>query len=390
LNPQLALMASCGVGECNVKQRSSIQRALSVALIALVGIFAGLASLPAVAEDIEKKFRIGFAAGVFNPQDQVTSDAGNGLRLVDSDLLTTDFYIDPRNDSAIFGVLDIQPTIGGTFYAQYAPTATLILEASIGYSKADFGDVEVQAQFDGVQVPQYQPFDFSVFRIPVGEIERVPVTLSALVRFRPRASLNPYLGGGIGYAVQGFSADDEFNDLSRNMDDSRGGFATLTPAFTSNPQLVSPPTNSFVDLVGASVEVNDTFEMHLAGGFEISFTPKWALILDTRWTFSSRKARVGFNNSDDLGVAVPQRTDFDDSDAATTEYGAYRITEGGLVDGGAWVSTDPTIDCTISTVGCMFDRTLRDGVEDSGLYYVQGGEVDYGALTFQVGVRYTF
>ena len=367
-----------------MNQRCNVRRWVLTAAIAVV------AMLPAQAEDIEKKWRIGFATGVHNPQDQVVSDAGNALLLFDDNLQVIDAYVDPRNDSGVFGVLDIQPSPVGTFYAQYAPTKTFLVEASIGYTTTDFGDVEVQAQFSGVDVPDFQPFDFSVFRIPVGEIERVPINLTGLMRFRPRASLNPYIGAGLTYALHGFSPTEAFNTLSERMDGASGALASLTPSFTGVPQLITPAPTAAVDLAGAEVEVDDTVEFHMAGGMEYSFKKKWAIIIDARWSFSSRKAKVRFNGGEDLGVAVPQRSDFIDSPAGTTNYGAMFLPFDGLVDGGALVPNSPTVNCAIDAGNCTFGRSIRDGNPDPGFYYVQGGEVDYGAVTFQVGLRYTF
>ena len=54
----------------------------------------------------------------------------------------------------------------------------------------------------------------------VGELERVPIQITALARFRPRASFNPYFGAGIGYSILGFDPDPAFDELSLNMDQS--------------------------------------------------------------------------------------------------------------------------------------------------------------------------
>ncbi len=118
----------------------------------LGAMLAGVAALPVAAEDIEKKFRIGETVGFFNPQDSEKSDAGNTLTLVDHDLVFSGFFIDPRNDSAVFGELDLQSALSGTIYGQYAVSQIFILEASVGYSKQTMGDVELQQCFWGKKV----------------------------------------------------------------------------------------------------------------------------------------------------------------------------------------------------------------------------------------------
>ncbi len=359
----------------------------------LVALLAGIAALPVAAEDVEKKFRLGATVGFFNPQDSVKSDAGNTLTLVDERLVFQELYIDPRNDSAVFGTLDLQNAFSARLYGQYAFTKIFLLEMSVGYTKQDMGDVELQVQYDQLQIPSFQPFLFDVQRIQVGEVERIPVQLTALARFRPRSSFNPYVGFGVGYVYNGFEVAPEFNALSVALDGSRGGMARVTAATFGNPQLLRPSASALEDLTGASVKVDDTFEAHLAFGIEYSIKRKWALVLDARWTRSAKSVNVGFNGEQSLGVSVPERVDFEDSEFAFTAYGGIYIPDGGLVDGGSLVP-GPMVgsnhDCVAEPADCVFDVTQPDGIPDPGIYYIQGGEFDYGGVSFEIGFRRTF
>jgi opacity protein-like surface antigen len=361
--------------------------------IVRVALLAGFIASPAVAEDVEKKFRIGLAVGVFDAQDEIGSDAGNVLRLVDDDLLTEKFYVDPRNDSAVLGALSFNPGFSGTIYGQYAFSKIFVVEASLGYAKLDLGDVELQAQFDGEPIPDFQPFLFHVTRIPVGQVTRVPLSVAALARLRPRSSFNPYFGIGLGYTFHGLKVDDEFNQLSINMDGSLGALATVSAATFGNPSFTFPGDNELQDLTGATVEIGDAFEWHLAAGAEYTFKSKWAVILDLRWSFSNDNMAIKFNGKDDLGVAVPERVDFIGSEFDNGEYGGFLIKPGGLVDGGVLVpaaSAPGGTDCSVAPGNCIFDSTQRDGLTDPGIYYVQGGALKYGGISLQLGVRYTF
>ena len=361
--------------------------------LVLIVLLAGAAAFPGAAEDVEKKFRLGATVGFFNPDDSVLSDSGNTLTLVNDRLLREEIFIDPRNDSAVFGALDLQPAASGTIYVQYGISKIFILEASVGYSRQEIGDVELQVQFAQTEVPTFQPFLFSVFRLPVGEVDRIPVQFTALARFRPRSSFNPYVGLGLGYTYNGFSVAPEFNALSVALDGSFGGLARVSDATFGQPVFTLPNAVDIVDLEGASVIVEDTFEWHGAFGIEYSFKRKWALVLDTRWTFSSRAVKVGFNGGTDLGVAVPELVDFIDSEFATMAYGGFHIPNGGLVDGGMLIpgfGAPPNTDCNTDSVDCVFDLTQPDGIPDPGIYYIQGGEFEYGGISIQLGVRYTF
>jgi opacity protein-like surface antigen len=349
------------------------------------------------AADVEKKFRFGFSIGGYNNTDEISSDAANELTLVDEDQVFAKIFIDPRDDSAVFGNLDIKSSGIATISAQYAVTQVFIVEASVGYTRADVGDIEVQAQFRSIDIPDMESFNFAWYRIAAGELERIPLQFTALARFRPRASFNPYVGGGIGYSFIGFEPSDELNQLSINMDSSLGGQTRLTEATYGSASLALPPASQIGPLTGATIDARDTFEWHIAGGAELSFKRNWSAYVDLRWTFASRTLQVGFNGGDYLGVPVPQWTDYVDSPAATKTYGAIQITSGGLLDGGSIQlrpaeGESPDTDCVANPQDCeqYFDKTMPDGLVDPGFYYAQGGSLDYGGIALQFGIRYTF
>ena len=371
--------------------------------------------LPARAEDVEKKFRIGLGVGFLNAQNSVSSDSANTLTLVDAGLEPVDFYRDPRNDSGAFGNLDINSGALGTVFGQYAVNKIFLIELSVGYQKTDLGDIEVQAQFQGIEIPDLERFRFEIFRLDAGEVEQVPLQLSFLTRFRPRASFNPYIGGGFGYTFIGFEPSDEFNDLSVNMDASQGSHWTVNSAFFGNEALI-PSADPLHDLDGARVDIRDTWEWHAIGGVEISFKRKWVAFVDLRYSVSSRKAQISFDGTDDLGVGVPNLTDFCSNPpgsfppggdfftvcprseagnaALAGAYGPTRILIGGLVDGGSLQPDDdapPNTDCSDPTQArfCTF-LPMLDGEVDPGFYYAQGGSFKYDYFSLLVGVRYTF
>jgi len=351
----------------------------------------------AYAEDVEKKFRIGLGVGGFNTTDDIPSDAANVLTLVDDDQVFSRIFLDPRDDSAVFGNLGINSGTVATLSAQYAVTKIFMLEASVGYGKYDVGEVEVQAQFGLIDVPDMEEFNFEWFRVPVGQLERIPLQFTALARFRPRASFHPYVGAGIGYSFIGFKPADEFNQLSMNLDASLGGQSRLTEATWGTARLVKPSDPEIGALTGATVDARDTFEWHLAGGAELSFKRRWSAFVDLRWIFGSRSLQVNFNGGDYLGVPVPQLTDYESSVVASQVFGAVYIETGGLIDGGSIQvrpkqGEPPETDCVETPALCeeYFDRTMPDGVADTGFYYAQGGSLDYGGVSLQIGVRFTF
>jgi hypothetical protein len=383
-----------------------------VGLALLVATFA----LPALAEDVEKKFRIGVGAGFLNVQDNVESDAANTLTLSDVYKTPVDFYRDPRNDSGAFGTLEIQPGPLATIWGQYAVSKIFIIEATVGYQKTELGDVEVQAQFDGQLIPDEKRFDFQIYRYQVGDIEQIPVQLNFLARFRPRAKLNPYLGGGLGYTFVGFEPSDEFNTLSVNMDASQGAHYRVTSAWNGSDTIV-PANEPVTDLAAAHVEISGTWAAQLVGGLEISIKRHWAIVIDARYSFSSRSVKVGFDDQESLGVAVPRETNYcanvpgDTPPGGTRQtvcpvseaglaaingvYGPTRITYGGLLDGFSGVVPRPgapaNTDCDDPDDRDFCMNVFEpDGELDAGFYYAQGGSFKYDAFSMQIGFRYTF
>ena len=384
-------------------------RLLCLAALALV------AALPAKAEEVGKRFRLSVGLGFLNGQGKAESDSANTLFLLDSAASLVDVYTDPRNDSAVFGSLEFQPGPLASISGQYALTSTLLVEVSAGYQKTTLGDVEVQGQFDGIEIPDIERFDFRFYQIEAGDVERVPLELSLLARFRPRARLNPYFGGGVGYTFVGFEPSDEFDQLSVSMDSSQGRRYFVTSAYFGTESLTAT-TDPLHDLDGARVDIGGTWTWHGMGGLELSFKRKWVAFLDLRYAFSERTAAITFDGPGDFGTAVPTLTDYcanppgnvppggtreticpgsqAGAAAFNGEFGPIRIEKGGLLDAGRFaprVGAPVNTDCTDPNDAGSCEFVFEpDGQLDTGFYYAQGGAFSYDAFTMTLGVRYTF
>jgi hypothetical protein len=375
------------MGSKTVISRISVCRAFVLLVLAAV------AWSSAAAGETEKKFRLGFAIGGLNAQDEILSDAGNQLTLVDDQLQYEHRFMDPRNENGIFSPLEIKPGGIATLYAQYGVNSWFLIEASVGYQKTDLGNAEVQAQINIYPPPdpEIERHNYLVERVRVGDLERIPIQLTALAHFRPHANFDPYCGIGIGYSVIGFEPAPEFDDLSRNLDASRGSQLRLTYADYGDGVMV--PYGDNIDLLGATVDARDTFEWHLAGGAELAFKRKWSAFVDFRYLFGSRDVSIGFNGGKDLGIAVPNLVDYFDPERTYVQ-GAVQITDGGILDLGQQidrVDLPEGVECF--DVYGQDDRcfiTVPDGELDLGRYYIQGGRLKYDAVSLQVGVRVTF
>jgi hypothetical protein len=185
--------------------------------------------------------------------------------------------------------------------------------------------------------------------------------------------------------------------LAHRLVASRARKATLTPAFPVDSTILAPAEADIGDLDGARVDARDSFEWHVLAGAELNIRRAWAVFFDMRWVDASKEVAIGFNNGTDLGIPVPNFTDFIDSPRGQQDYGPVQITSGGLIDGGQVVvrpapGEPGNTDCVRFPNRCVsvFDPTIRDGELDTGFYYVQGGHVSWDGWTMQLGVRFTF
>lgn len=354
---------------------------------------------PSMAEDVEKRFRISLHTGGYDSRDEVPSNSANVLAVVDGDTGAILLGVaDPRLDSSVFGDLSLNPSIRSVAALQYAPNKILVLEASVGYQNGDLGDIEIQAEFPFAEVDEIEPFNYDIFRVPAGTVEQIPIQLTAMARFRPRAAFNPFIGAGIGYTVTGFKPSAELNTLSLRLDQSTGGFLGIDSNGLGYQGLSAPAS----DLKGIEVETPDTFEWHVVGGAEYSFKRKWAAFVDIRYSLASRKMAVRINGDTSLGVAVPNLVELESSPLADPSlYGPVDIKTGGLVDGGSvvpeegvnlpsGVTAEQFCANPNNAFDCVFDPNQKDGILDIGRYYIQGGDMKYNGFAFGIGVRYTF
>jgi outer membrane protein W len=381
----------------------------------------------ALAADLTKKWRFSLAAGVppiggYNSQDEIESSSGNRLFIVPDCLRTNtcsgaeledvDVFLDPREESSVFGSLEVRPMSMATFAVQYGVSKRFLLEGSIGYQKSEIGDIEFSAQFvgDGPEDEAIEGFNFTPHHVPAGDLSVIPISITAMAHFRPRATFDPYIGAGVGYWVIGFDVNPELDVISQLMDSARGEQIRLSPSGS----LI--PTGFSSDLQGATVDARDSFAWHLAGGAELSFKKRWSAFMDLRWVDVSKDVSVGFNGSTELGTSVPNFVDFQSSERANTLYGPVQIgncqktgdpsgdllncTGGGLIDLGqavllptedAPLNTDCTDPADALTPNCQINFVFEpDGIPDPGMYYAQGGSFSYDGFSLQLGVRFTF
>jgi len=359
---------------------------LGVAL-ALLAITGG----PALrAEEVEKKFRLGFAIEGYNTSDQLHSPSPNVRTLFFPNGDFADSVFDPRNDSGAISDFGIQPQLGGVLSASYAFNRMWYMEASAGYRRGTVGNVEVQAEFDLTPIPTQQRFGFRIFNLDGGTITQIPLQVTGGIRFRPKAALNPYLCAGVGYTFNSYEPSDEINLLSLRLDESVGGFRAISGTASGGEQF--EPAASFEDLKGIEVDAQNAPEWHFGGGIEYSFKPKWVVYADARYTVHSGEFRMTVNGSNELGISVPADQKRLDEADALGPFGTVQISNGGLIDGGSLEplpGSPADTDCSLTPNACQLTGP-PDGIPDPGNYYVHAGNVRYDGASLRIGVKFTF
>lgn len=324
-------------------------------------ILAGSFCSQSLAEDIEKKFTLFALIDNYTTVDEVNSDSSNIAYYYEGDVLKA-ARRDPRPDEASTNSLKIQDAYQVLLGGSYGINSWLLLEGSVGYSQADVGDLEVAIRFsDEVDPEAAELFEdknehlFRLYLLPVGTLTRIPIQTTAYVRFRPKSNFNPYIGAGIGYILVDFESSPEFDQFSSRIDQSIGALKVA-----NQTDLV------YRDLGPATVDAPDSLEYHFAGGFDYTFKKHWAIFLDAKYVFASKRMSVKIDGVEKFGRGFPSDLISEYDTIPPLEGEPYHIISGGAYD---------------------FNG---DGILDGNLYYANGGNIKYGGFSLGVGIKYTF
>jgi hypothetical protein len=382
-----------GGGSGTVSRLNAILKSGAAACLVLA------AATSSRAEEIDKKFRLAFSLGDYDTSGAVHSAAANRRTLYLPNGEIDDLIYDPRNDSGAISNFGIESQLGGVLSASYAVSRLWYVEASVGYRTGTVGNVQVQAQFSGIQIPSTQAFNFSVFDLDGGTTTQVPLEFTAGIRFRPKAAFNPYLCAGFGYTFVSYSPSDEINELSANLDRSIGGFARIQGTLFGGESFANATDPTLTNLGGITVDVPDAPEWHIGGGFEYTFKSRWAVFVDARYYTYSGSFGMTVSGGNELGISVPNDRAINQDEnglpipSAYGPFGSIQIKTGGLIDGGSFVPDDPAAEegyCAAhNNSNCSFAGP-KDGIPDPGFYYVQAGSVRYNGASIQIGVKFTF
>jgi hypothetical protein len=302
----------------------------------------------------EPRWSVSLAVGGVDTRDEVRSNDGNVLAIVDETGATVDRFIDPRPDAGVTRTLEAGASGIACVGLEYQAAPRVAVGLSAGYFQSTVGEIGVYlVEADASHV------------LDAGELTSVPIRLAAVSRFRQRKTLRPYLGAGVHYTVLGFDPSAELDSLSTALDLSSAQRSLLSSEAGGNElvRVVSDPVRGFR---GVEVEVGDAFGWNAIGGFEWMAGSRFAVFAELDWAFTTNRLRVSFEDTDELGRSVPQGSALAGSIEAEAPYGAVYIFEGGLLD----------VDA--------------DGAPERGTYYASGGSFTLGGPSLRIGARYRF
>ncbi len=450
----------------NVRILGGVMRGLrpGPVVFLLVAAFIGAAfTTSATAEDLKGKWYFGGNLSYLSTTDSIRSNAAiifttnfgddgipftgdpNELQGCDargsgSFYPASNPFCDPRPDDQLARESTIEETFRLEGTAGYGLTSWLSLQLDASYFKGNVGPIDVYLRETyPINTDVSNPFNLSTAfdkdaTIPTqaGEITEIPVSLTAIVRFRKDSPLNPYVGAGIGMIFVDMNISDDVTTLNNTLASLRVRAVgnqygkDITPV-----QYAGYKEDGRIPMVWpASVEVDDAFEWHLVGGAEYFFNDRWSMVVDARYTFADQQVNISLGGQEQVDfITWPRQLFRPDGSlkifANAPEAPNPLCSEANAnvaVPGTYAINCDPTktqtgtlpptqrVDPQGQTSGVLcpavgdFDK---DGIIDqcyrkplaasgsgqtipSGFAVVQGGKIDLTAFSVAIGMRWHF
>ena len=211
-----------------------MSRRASWPFVVLLGLIFG--ALPAGAEDVRGRWSFSLGVGMLSTLDDIRNNA-SVLRLKDPnrgfpDDISDDIVIpgsnDPRQDDLLGRETAVEERQVYNLSVGYGLTSWLSLQVDVGYYKGNVGNLDtfqidrrfVDLNDDNTLVDNEllsTPFRDATVPMSVGQLEQIPVMLSAVFRFRKDSPFNPILGAGVGWMFTDFDESDAFRTLNNEI-----------------------------------------------------------------------------------------------------------------------------------------------------------------------------
>jgi len=236
-----------------------------------------------------------------NEEQGCTSNAGNS-------------FCDPRPDDLLGRESTIEETFKYDVTAGFGLTSWLNLQLDASYFRGNVGPIDVflrdtfPVQSNPVDPTSVNAFDERETVIPVqaGELTEIPVSLSAMIRFRKDSPLNPYIGVGAGIIFAKLDRSGDVDDLNARVNAMR--IRGATNEFERNILPLSLGALAADGLVPniwpVLVDVDNAFEWHLSGGLEYFRNDRLSLIFDAKYTFADQDVTMDLGGEDQVDLTI--------------------------------------------------------------------------------------
>lgn len=303
----------------------------------------------------------------------------------------------------------IEDGVSLSLSAGFGMTPRLALQLDTGWFSSDVGPV------DGFLAEQYpvagNPFDptslttfthqTSSFPATAGTLSQIPVSLSLIARFRKDTAFNPFVGAGAGMIFTDIDADEQLDALNarishlrvREIFDEHGEPQTPTELSQLRaPGLVPPGGHQL------SITADDAFEWHLTAGLEYVFGERASFVASASYTFTDGAVEFLAGDEDQVTFLIYP-------EALFREDGSLKIFNSAALFPNPYNDpADPTkgiINCVPNTVGdfdhdghaddqCYRNNDLVATDDPTGDFLIQGGRIEYGGFTINLGLRFYF
>jgi len=421
-------------------RRRRCARRRIVRLTALIALFAVPSLLPA--EDERGRWTIGFGGGILSTFDDIRSNAAvvDLLDIGRAGDISDDTADNPdlRQDDLLGRETSTEEVQTFNFSAAYGLTPWLSLQVDLGYYEGNVSNLDtfriyqhyIDAGSDNFYDDRLRtPLHDISAPINIGQLQQIPLTVSAVFRFRRDSPFNPILGAGVGWVfadlqesqafadlnaeiLRGFQRTQMFNGSASNLQaitDVHGNpVASANCALPANrlalgdwacakgiarledllqqlkdegsydPVLEQELRQAFAEAFNTNfiptralvtAEVDDGFAYQLTGGAEYHFNDNWSVYMLGRYLATKADLRVRITDNGNLFTANPT-----DPGLETVQPVKFSLKEA-LIGYNAEGNLEDPIDQ---------GPTLADQI------YVQGGDINLTSFSLIFGLRYTF
>lgn len=342
-----------------------------------------------------------------------------------------DPFCDPRPDDLLAREASIEEAYKFDLTVGLQLTRSFGLHLDAGYFEGEVGPIDV---YHAETIPVFNaglPIGLTDRRastpIAAGDLTEIPISLTAVLRFRNRKPLRPYLALGGGMILTDLEVNDsEIEDLRARVDAMRViGFGNEWGNELTDPMFINTIDQEDGKVpfrLPLNVEVEDSLSWHIGAGAEYFFNERFSVVVDARYVFADQEVVIDLGGEDQIDIVYwpsemfhpdgSQRIFFNQPIAPNPPciidpfmFGCFEWEKGDRMNPEGLRVNPKNPDEPLSGVTCPavddFDRNRQEDVcykigamspsghvLPTGMTVIQGGSIDLTA--FSIGVSFRF